>query len=171
MKRSMHLAWLALLAAALLTLPGCNRSSSSNSSTHIRVVAAVADAEPLDLLVDDDPKVSDLPAGSVSGYVEVNSGTRGLKVRSHTQGTVLAARTDLERADFPQLSTSGIEAWAQEGVKLAGKVAYLDGALTGGDDEQDPFEMPDGFSALAQGVAEQQVTLAGYRMSDLLTTP
>lgn len=92
---------------------------------------------------------------------------RGIVVASR-RAAVLAARRDLERGDFPQLATSEIKDWAKESVAIAASVAYLDGVLTGGEDDQDPFEVPDGFSALAQDVAEHQVALAGFRISDLL---
>lgn len=92
---------------------------------------------------------------------------RGITIASR-RAAVLAARPDLQRSGFPQLSATSINDWAQEGVGLGRNVGYLDGTLTGGKDEQEPFEMPDGFSSLAQNVAERQVALAGYRMSDLL---
>lgn len=80
--------WIAAVVAVLTLVPGCKGKNSQNS-TNMRAVHAVVDAEPLDVLVDTDVKVSALSFGSTSAISQFGSGTRDVQVRSTTAQTIL----------------------------------------------------------------------------------
>jgi hypothetical protein len=80
--------WIAAAVAVLALVPGCKGKNSQNQ-TNMRAVHAVVDAEPLDILVDTDVKVSALSFGSTSAMVQFDSGTRDVQVRSTTAQTIL----------------------------------------------------------------------------------
>jgi hypothetical protein len=71
---------------------GCHGSHAQNS-TDMRALNAVVDAEPLDVLVDDDVKAAAVALGATSGYSEFSSGTRDVKVRSATNSAVLVDKS------------------------------------------------------------------------------
>ena len=83
-----HRWWVAALAAVLVLMAGCKGSHNQNS-TDMRALNAVVDAEPLDVLVDDDVKAAALSLGNASSYSEFAAGTRDVKVRSSTNQAVL----------------------------------------------------------------------------------
>ena len=84
--------WIAALVAVLTLVSGCGGSHNQNS-TNLRALNAVVDAEALDVLVDDSVQVSALAVGSTSAYSSLSSGTRDVKVRSATLGTVLVDKS------------------------------------------------------------------------------
>ncbi len=84
--------WLAVFLAALALLSGCHKSSSNNS-TNMRSVNAVADAEPLDVLVNDNVVTSALALGATSGFSSFNSGSQEVKIRSSTAGSILSDKS------------------------------------------------------------------------------
>lgn len=86
--------WLATAAIAVLALlGGCKNSGHNQNSTDMRVLNAVADAEPLDVLVDDDVKQAAVALGTTTGYSEFSSGTHDVKIRSSSLTTVLADKS------------------------------------------------------------------------------
>lgn len=85
--------WVAVAMALALAAGGCKNSGHAQNSTDMRVLNAVVDAEPLDVLVDDDVKVASLALGSTSSYSEFDSGTRDVKVRSSTAQSVLTDKS------------------------------------------------------------------------------
>jgi hypothetical protein len=78
-----------LLALAVIGLAGCNKSGNNQNSTDLRVLNAVPDAEPLDVLIADDPKVTALAANATSSFVNFSSGTQDTKVRSSSTQAIL----------------------------------------------------------------------------------
>ncbi len=80
------------------------------------------------------------------------------------------------RATYPQLATTDFMAWAKESRQLAVEDAYLNGhleAATGGFGDRTPQgvkvpALPAGYMQAAEHIAMRQVTLAGYRLADLL---
>jgi len=60
--------WAAACAAAVMLVAGCHSGGHAQNSTQMRALNAVADSEPLDVLVDSDVKVSALPAGQTSTF-------------------------------------------------------------------------------------------------------
>jgi hypothetical protein len=89
----MRKTWLAALLAALALLSGCHNGGHAQNSTDMRSVNAVGDSEPLDVLVDNDVKVSALALGSTSSFSEFDSGSRDVKIRSSTSGSTLADKS------------------------------------------------------------------------------
>ena len=61
----MNITWIAAALCALALVSGCKGSHNQNSTT-MRALQAVPDAEPLDILVDSDVKVSALTLGATS---------------------------------------------------------------------------------------------------------
>jgi len=85
--------WIAAFLAALAVLSGCHGGGHAQNSTDMRALNAVPDAEPLDVLIDDDVKASALALGQTSGFSEFDSGTRDVKVRSSTSQSVLSDKS------------------------------------------------------------------------------
>src|SRR5450631_823076 len=81
--------WIAAAVAVMALVPGCKGKTSQNT-TQMRSLNAVVDAEPLDVLVDSDVKTSALTFGATSPYVQFDSGTRDVQVRSSTAQTILS---------------------------------------------------------------------------------
>jgi uncharacterized protein DUF4397 len=75
---------------ALLCLASCGGSGRPQNSVDVRLFNAVADSEPLDLLIDDSPASTGIPFAAAGPYSNLNFGTRPVKVRSSTTGEVLA---------------------------------------------------------------------------------
>lgn len=84
---------LLLVAIAILGLAGCKKGGNNQNSTDLRVVNAVADAEPLDVLVNDDVKAPAVPLNGTSGFVNFSSGSSDTKVRSSTTQAILLDTT------------------------------------------------------------------------------
>src|SRR5258706_11043837 len=81
---------IALLLCTVVSLAGCKISNSgSTSSASMRVVNAVVDSEPLDVLVDSTVRATAVAADTASTYAQFDSGTRDVQVRSSTQGSIL----------------------------------------------------------------------------------
>lgn len=85
--------WAAAFGALAILVSGCHNGGHDQNSTQMRALHAVADAEALDVLIDDDTKVSALALGSVSATQEFDSGTRDTKIRSTTNGAILAEKS------------------------------------------------------------------------------
>lgn len=96
------------------------------------------------------------------GIVHGNGESDDALRRAHT----LTAK--LPRTSFPQLATSsGIAAWAQESADIASKIAYRNDLLTGISAlEAKPLSAS--YIADSKTVGERQLTLAGYRLADVL---
>ena len=78
-----------LLAVAVLGLAGCNKGGHNQNSTDLRVLNAVPDVEPVDVLINDNAQVTALASTATSGYVNFGSGTQDTKVRSSTTQSIL----------------------------------------------------------------------------------
>jgi len=74
---------------AVVGLAGCHNGGSKQNSTNMRVLNAVADAEPLDVLVDSDQKFGAVAPNTVTGYANFDSGTRDTQARSSTNQSIL----------------------------------------------------------------------------------
>lgn len=85
--------WAAAIAATMVLVSGCHNGGHAQNSTELRALNAVTDAEPLDVLVDDDVKFTGLPLGTTSAFSEFASGSRDVKVRSSTNSSILAEKT------------------------------------------------------------------------------
>lgn len=85
--------WAAVLVAFMVVLGGCKSGGNAQNSTQLRALNAVADAEPLDVLVEDDVKFAAVPLGTTTATSEFESGTRDLKIRSSTNGAILTQKS------------------------------------------------------------------------------
>jgi len=86
--------WYVAACAIALTLAGCGHHSgggSGDATTH--ALNAVVDAEPLDIYVDDNSKITGLAAGSTSANFAPGLGTRKFTIKSSTTGSVLAEKS------------------------------------------------------------------------------
>src|SRR6185369_15717659 len=86
------LAFIASALFALGVLAGCKGTHDQNSA-QARMLNAVVDAEPLNMLVDDAGKASGIALGATSAFTEVNAGTRDVKIVSSTTAAVLLEKT------------------------------------------------------------------------------
>jgi hypothetical protein len=84
--------WAAAALATLVLVSGCHKGGGS-SSTSVRFLNAVVDAEPLDVLVDDSAKSTGIALGSASAYADYADGARDVKIRSSTSQAILVERT------------------------------------------------------------------------------
>jgi hypothetical protein len=85
--------WAAACGALAILVSGCHNGGHDQNSAQMRALHAVADAEPLDVLVDDDAKATGLALGMVSAPTEFDSGTRDTRIRSSTNGAILADKS------------------------------------------------------------------------------
>ncbi len=85
--------WAAALAATMVLLAGCHNGGHAQNSTQMRALNAVSDSEALDVLVDDDVKVSSLALGQTSSTSAFDAGTRDTKIRSSSNGAVLLEKS------------------------------------------------------------------------------
>jgi Domain of unknown function (DUF4397) len=85
--------WITATIAMLAVIGGCKNNGHNQNSTDMRVLNAVVDAEPLDVLIDDDVKQASVAFAAATSYAEFDSGSRDTKVRSTSQGTILAEKT------------------------------------------------------------------------------
>lgn len=84
--------WTASLVAVLVLIGGCKGSHNQNS-TDMRALNAVVDAEPLDVLIDDNVTVTAVAVGQTSSYHEFTLGTRDVKIRSSTSQAILSDKS------------------------------------------------------------------------------
>ncbi|MEP7262765.1 MAG: DUF4397 domain-containing protein, partial [Usitatibacter sp.] len=85
--------WAAALVAATVVLAGCNKGGTDQNTMQLRVLNAVVDAEPLDVLVDDNAKFTAVALGTTTSTSQLDSGTRTIKVRSSTNAAILSEKS------------------------------------------------------------------------------
>ncbi len=83
--------------------------------------------------------------------------------------TELRNRSDFKRVALRELHIHDIEEWALKSFAVAREKAYLSGQLEGGTSKEEGALLPAGYPKTSKAVAERQLVLACYRMSDLLT--
>lgn len=81
---------LVVLGLLGLMLAGCHNSGHAQNSANMRAVNAVENSEALDVLVDGTVKLPAVGTGTISGFVEFDSGTRDIQVRSSSNSSVLS---------------------------------------------------------------------------------
>lgn len=97
------------------------------------------------------------------------------EIKSHAE---VLTRADYDREKFAdRLKHQQYMEWAEEGLVLARKYAYLNGKLpglmlpsgkdTGGKTQAAP-DVPEGYTEEARRIARQQIALAAWRLGDLL---
>ena len=83
--------WL-LLAGLLVLAAGCNKGHSQNS-TSLRAINAVEASENLDILIDNDVKISNLAFGATSAFISFDSGDHEVTIRGTTTQTAFFDKT------------------------------------------------------------------------------
>src|SRR5215831_10289340 len=81
------------LAAVLMLVAGCHSGGHSQNSTNLRAINAVEASEALDVLVDNDVKVSALGFGATSPFFSFDSGDHEVTIRGTTSHTVFFDKT------------------------------------------------------------------------------
>jgi len=84
--------------------------------------------------------------------------------------TELRNRSDFKRAALRELGISNIKGWALESFAVAREKTYLNGQLEGGTSKEEAALLPAGYPKASKAIAERQLVLASYRMSDLLAS-
>jgi S1/P1 Nuclease len=82
----------------------------------------------------------------------------------------LAIRVQSEhpRSRLNELKAASFEAWSLESRALAIERAYCHGQLPGSNRPEDAPPLPTNYAASAKSVAKRRITLAGYRLADLI---
>src|SRR6185312_649209 len=83
----------AFLAAVLMLVAGCHNGGHSQNSTNLRTINAVEASESLDVLIDNDAKVTGLAFGATSPFFEFDSGDHEVTIRGSTSHTVFFDKT------------------------------------------------------------------------------
>ena len=81
----------------------------------------------------------------------------------------IALTSTLKRADLRQIAENkSVEQWAREGWEIAVDDVYLQGRLPFSRSSLNAAILPDGYTKRLKTVAQRQVTVAGYRLADLI---
>ena len=82
--------------------------------------------------------------------------------------TELRLRPAHARAQLPELTQAQFEQWEQESFTLAKEHVYRNGTLQGSADEANGAVLPADYAQTMKPLGERRITLAGYRLSDML---
>jgi hypothetical protein len=97
--------------------------------------------------------------------------------RLRNEATALRNREEFQRSQLTELTNANFESWAKESFKIATKIVYLNGRLSGtprGGNKDCTMVasapvLPAGYALNASRIADRRMILAGYRLADLLT--
>jgi hypothetical protein len=81
--------FLAALLACVAVLAGCNSNGRIQNTTDLRAINAIAEAEPVDILIEGDTKLGSVAFASTTPYTTFTAGNANVKVRSTTTQAVL----------------------------------------------------------------------------------
>lgn len=85
------------------------------------------------------------------------------------RNTATKIRADYQRSKLPELRETQFNNWAKlESFRIAKQKVYLNGKLSGSSDKNDGKPLPPNYAATAKPIAERQMSLAGYRLADVL---
>jgi S1/P1 Nuclease len=96
--------------------------------------------------------------------------------RLRNEAIALRNRQEFQRSQLTELASTGFESWAKESFDIATKIAYRNGGRIGipkgGNKDcrevQATPVVPVGYVISASRIADRRMTLAGYRLADLL---
>ncbi|MCC5599737.1 S1/P1 nuclease [Nostoc favosum] len=128
---------------------------------------------------------SQYPEGDSGGnlfYIRVNQDSQTISLHKFWDGLILGSenfqtvrntairlRNTYQRRKIPKLAETQFDNWAKvESFNLAKQQAYLNGRLSGSTDKNDGKLLPSNYAASNKPIAERQMSLAGYRLADLL---
>jgi hypothetical protein len=85
------------------------------------------------------------------------------------RNTAIRLRNTYQRRRMPELSETQFDNWAKvESFNLAKQQAYLNGRLSGSIDKSEGKLLPVNYAVSSKSIAERRMSLAGYRLADLL---
>lgn len=85
------------------------------------------------------------------------------------RNTATRIRSVYPRNRLPQLRETKFNNWAKlESFKIARQDAYLNGKLSGSSNKNDGKVLPENYAATAKPIAQRRMSLAGYRLADVL---
>jgi len=85
------------------------------------------------------------------------------------EATALRNKPDFKRENFTeQLAVKPFTDWALETFSVAVEQAYRKGTLQGSTDKNNGVVLPDDYTDKVKAVAERQIVVAGYRISDAM---
>ncbi len=104
------------------------------------------------------------------GTVKLHAYWDGLMGRSTSIQSVLNEVTLITATYKKDKSSTVLDpvAWSKESFKLARETVYLNGVLKGNVDKENALPVPENYGKESRKVGEQQVALAGYRLTGLL---
>lgn len=127
------------------------------------------------------------PLGDKGGnlfFIRATSDGSGIKLHSFWDGLVLGSkrfqsvrnkatelrnRPGFKREDYAeQLAVKPFNDWAAAAHTVAIKAVYRNGTLKGGTNKDNAVAVPDDYAAKAKEIAERQIVLSGYRLSDVM---
>jgi len=128
---------------------------------------------------------SQYPEGDSGGnlfYIRVNQDSQTISLHKFWDGLILGSenfktvrntairlRNTYQRRKIPELAETQFDNWAKvESFNLAKQQAYLNGRLSGSLDRNDGKLLPPNYVANSKPIAERRMSLAGYRLADLL---
>ena len=87
----------------------------------------------------------------------------------HNEATALRNRLDLSRENFAeQLAVKPFNDWVVASYNMARDEAYRKGTLRGSTNKDDGALLPNDYTDKAKEIAERQIVLSGYRISDAM---
>jgi hypothetical protein len=97
--------------------------------------------------------------------------------RRRNEATALRSREEFQRSQLTELANTDFGSWAQESFEIATKIAYRNGGRieipkSGAMDCAMVAAAPvlsAGYVVSASRIADRRITVAGYRLADLLT--
>src|SRR5258708_6495543 len=81
--------WRTMALAVIALATACHNGGNKANTAQVRMLNAVGDAEPLNLLIDGGVKASAVALGTTSSYAEIDAGTRTTDVVSSVNGSTL----------------------------------------------------------------------------------
>ena len=85
------------------------------------------------------------------------------------RNTATKIRASYQRSKLPELKETKFNNWAKlESFRIAKQKVYLNGKLSGSTDKNNVKLLPQNYAATAKPIAERQMSLAGYRLADVL---
>lgn len=112
-----------------------DQMSEDQDSAHLRVVHASPDAPPVDVMVDDETVLSDVPFGAVSDYLTLDPGTYNVTITAadDPDTVVFEGEVSLEAGTATTLAASG--EISEDAETSFEPVLYNDSAATPADNE------------------------------------
>lgn len=105
---------------------------------------------------------------NLHSYWDRSLGTSDNVTDIKNQGILL--RNMHTRSSLDEVEEDDLDAWIKESYDLAVEAAYLSGELTMAKKASQAVPVPDGYNDTMKTASEKRAVLAGYRLSDLLSS-